>query len=60
MKKTSLVKYKVIGLIRTPFLENKGVPIQSCYSSTEGWIEIFPQYVKGLADLDGFSHIILL
>ena len=60
MKEIHLVKYKIIGLIRTPFLENKGIPIQSHYSSTEGWIEVFPQYIKGLADLDDFSHIILL
>ena len=60
MKEISLVTYKIIGLIRTPFLENKGIPIQTCYSSTEGWIELFPRYIEGLADLDGFSHLILL
>lgn len=56
----SSIKYRIIGLIRTPFEGKQGVPIQSCYSSAEGWIELFPQYVEGLSDLDGFSHIILL
>ncbi|MFX0171755.1 MAG: tRNA (N6-threonylcarbamoyladenosine(37)-N6)-methyltransferase TrmO [Candidatus Hodarchaeota archaeon] len=60
MRDTLRVAYKAIGFIRTPFQEFKGVPIQTYYSSTEGWIELFPQYIEGLADLDGFSHIILL
>ena len=60
MKDASFVSYRIIGFIRTPFKEKKGVPIQTCYSSVEGWIELFPQYVDGLTDLDGFSHVILL
>lgn len=60
MRGNSLITYKVIGYIRTPFRENKGVPIQTYYSSTEGSIELFPQYIEGLADLDSFSHIILV
>jgi tRNA (adenine37-N6)-methyltransferase len=27
---------------------------------TFGTIEIYPEYVEGLKDLEGFSHIILL
>lgn len=60
MMDTSSIKYRTIGLIRTPFKEKQGVPIQSCYSSVEGWIELLPQYGEGLSDLDGFSHLILL
>ena len=60
MKDESFVSYRIIGLIRPPFKEKKGVPIQTHYSSVEGWIEILPQYVEGLSDLDGFSHLILL
>jgi tRNA (Thr-GGU) A37 N-methylase len=26
----------------------------------EGTVEVFPQYLEGLRDLDGFSHILLL
>ncbi|MHA2245823.1 MAG: tRNA (N6-threonylcarbamoyladenosine(37)-N6)-methyltransferase TrmO [Candidatus Hodarchaeales archaeon] len=57
---TSSIKYRTIGLIRTPFKEKQGVPIQSCYSSVEGRIELLPQYAEGLSYLDGFSHLILL
>ena len=60
MKEKSLISYKIIGYIRTPFLENKEVPIQSSFSSIEGEIELFPEYSKGLTDLDGFSHLILI
>ncbi len=57
---TSSIKYRTIGLIRTPFKEKQGVPIQSCYSSVEGRIELLPKYAEGLSHLDGFSHLILL
>ncbi|MCW4023814.1 MAG: tRNA (N6-threonylcarbamoyladenosine(37)-N6)-methyltransferase TrmO [Candidatus Bathyarchaeota archaeon] len=55
------ITYIPIGVIRTPFKEPKNVPIQAAASKdTSGTIEICPQYVEGLKDLDGFSHIILL
>lgn len=55
------VTFKSIGIIRTPFTEPQGTPIQPRRSShAKGKIEIFPEYVPGLADLDGFSHIYLL
>ena len=49
-----------IGFIHTPFTKKSGIPIQSCYSEAEGWIELFPEFTDGLKDLSGFSHIILL
>ena len=37
------------------------MPIQpSGAAGVRGTIEIFPQFIEGLADLDGFSHLILL
>lgn len=37
------------------------MPIQpGAAKSIEGKIEIYPEYSKGLQDLEGFSHIILL
>ena len=56
----SLISYRIIGIIRTPYKKKKGVPIQSAYSNADGIIEIFPQYSEGLKDLDGFSHIFLI
>ena len=36
------------------------MPIQACYSEVEGWIDLHPEYMEGLKDLEDFSHIILL
>ncbi|MCK5125143.1 MAG: tRNA (N6-threonylcarbamoyladenosine(37)-N6)-methyltransferase TrmO [candidate division Zixibacteria bacterium] len=53
--------FRPIGIIHTPYSEPKGVPIQpNRGKDVEATIEIFDEYVEGLADLDGFSHIILL
>jgi tRNA-Thr(GGU) m(6)t(6)A37 methyltransferase TsaA len=60
MEKTPSVEFKIIGYIRTPYSEKKGIPIQSTYSRTEGHIEIFSEYVKGLEDLEEFSHLYLI
>jgi len=55
------IKYKPIGFIHTPFKEPKGVPIQPVAGKDiEGKVEILPDYVEGLKDLEGFSHIILI
>ncbi len=53
--------YKPIGVIRTPFKDVKGTPIQpSAAKGVRGRVEIFPEYAEGLCDLDGFSHVILI
>jgi tRNA-Thr(GGU) m(6)t(6)A37 methyltransferase TsaA len=53
--------YKPIGVIHSPFKEPKGTPIQSSIEKgIKGEIEIFPDYLDGLQDVDGFSHIILI
>ena len=50
-----------IGIIHTPFNKPEGTPIQpTAARNIEGTIEIYQEYHKGLLDLDGFSHIILL
>lgn len=55
------ITYKPIGVIHSPFKEPKNVPIQAVESkNTKGTIEIYPEYIEGLNDLAGFSHIILL
>lgn len=55
------IKYKPIGFIHTPFKEPKGVPIQPVAGEDiEGKVEILPDYIEGLKDLEGFSHIILI
>ncbi|MGE0084709.1 MAG: tRNA (N6-threonylcarbamoyladenosine(37)-N6)-methyltransferase TrmO [Desulfococcaceae bacterium] len=55
------IEYRAIGLIRTPFIKADGTPIQpTAQGAAEAVVEVFPEYSQGLADLDGFSHIILL
>ena len=55
------ITYRPIGWIHTPFTDPKGMPIQPAGArDVEGWIEILEPFRTGLADLEGFSHIILL
>jgi len=55
------IAYVPIGVIHSKFKEPKGVPIQSAAAKgIEGTVEVFPEYVEGLKDLEGFSHIILI
>ena len=49
-----------IGVIHTPFASPSGMPIQAARSEAVGRVEVYPEYAPGLADLDGFSHIILV
>jgi len=56
-----MINYKPIGIIRSPFKEAKGTPIQSVAAQEiVGTIEVAPEYVAGLKDIEGFSHLILL
>jgi tRNA-Thr(GGU) m(6)t(6)A37 methyltransferase TsaA len=55
------IKYNPIGVIRSPFKEPKGTPIQpAAAKGIDGTVELFPEYVEGLKDVEGFSHIILI
>ena len=55
------IEYTQIGIIHTPFKTPVGTPIQPTGSvGVEAKVEIFPEYCQGLADLEGFSHIILI
>lgn len=55
------IKYKPIGIIYSEFKKKEGIPIQPTGASKiRGRIEIFPEYVLGLRDLEGFSHIYLI
>jgi len=57
----NLVKYKPVGVIHSPFKSPSGVPRQAASTSrVAAQIEIFNEYIEGLADLDGFSHIVVI
>lgn len=50
-----------IGIIRTPFTQLQGMPIQPCGAKEViGEVIVDPQFQEGLKDLDGFSHIYLI
>ena len=56
-----MVNVNPIGIIRSPYKENKDIPIQGRFrDDVEAWAELEDAYVKGLKDLDTFSHAILL
>ncbi|MBD3261504.1 MAG: tRNA (N6-threonylcarbamoyladenosine(37)-N6)-methyltransferase TrmO [Candidatus Altiarchaeales archaeon] len=53
--------FKPIGVIKTGYSEKEGTPIQGAFHpENKASIELHREYVKGLTDLEGFSHIILL
>jgi tRNA (adenine37-N6)-methyltransferase len=50
-----------IGTIRTPFATKDDAPIQGAFRpGALGTVEVAPEFADGLADIDGFSHLILL
>jgi len=49
-----------IGVIRSPFTEKDQTPIQVTRSQALGRVEVFPEFVDGLKDIDQISHIHLL
>lgn len=58
---TELVTFRPIGVIRTPYPRTEGIPIQATAAiGVPGLIELDPDLVEGLADLDGFSHLTLI
>ena len=55
------ISYTPIGIIHTAFTETEGMPIQAALATGNvGRVEVLPEFADGLADIDGFSHIILL
>jgi len=55
------ITIKPIGVIRTPHTDIKNMPIQPIAAEgIKGHIELLPEYIPGLKDLEGFSHITLV
>jgi len=53
--------YHAIGVLRTPFPKAEGAPIQPAGAlGVAGTLELLPEYAAGLADIEGFSHLIVL
>ncbi len=50
-----------LGLVRSPFTETAGMPIQTAGSPDEpGHVEVFEEFRPGLRDIEGFDYLILL
>jgi len=55
------IRYRAIGVVHSPFDRLEGMPIQpTSEACAPGVIEVFPEFVEGLQDLEGFSHVIVL
>ncbi|NIO48695.1 MAG: tRNA (N6-threonylcarbamoyladenosine(37)-N6)-methyltransferase TrmO [Candidatus Aminicenantes bacterium] len=59
------IKLKPIGIIHSPFkkkedIESKKYADSRGFDSVQGELEIFKEYEKGLKDVEGFSHLIVL
>jgi tRNA-Thr(GGU) m(6)t(6)A37 methyltransferase TsaA len=55
------VVYKPIGVVHSPFKAPQDVPIQSVAAEgVNGYVEVAREYVEGLRDVEGFSHLILV
>ena len=53
--------YRPIGTIHTPYKNTKGVPNQpTAGKNVEGTVVMRPEFVAGLKDIEGFSHIFLI
>lgn len=54
------MKVEPIGIIHTPFKSKKEAPMQNYKSKAIGRVEVYKKYEKGLKDIEGFSHLILI
>jgi tRNA (adenine37-N6)-methyltransferase len=55
------VTFRPIGVVRTPFSDIVGMPVHPTSAiGVRGRIELDPAFAAGLADVDGFSHLVLL
>ncbi len=58
---TREIEFPPIGKVHSPYAEPEGAPIQVAGGEgIGGTIEIYPEFVAGLAGVEGFSHLIVL
>jgi tRNA-Thr(GGU) m(6)t(6)A37 methyltransferase TsaA len=50
-----------LGIIHSPFKDPVGMPIQPVFAEAmQGTVEVFPDFVDGLQDLEGFERVWLI
>jgi tRNA-Thr(GGU) m(6)t(6)A37 methyltransferase TsaA len=58
---TPRISYTPVAHMRTPFTDVRGMPIQPVGAQgVAGCIEVLPEFVGGLADIEGFSHLLVI
>jgi len=54
-------KMRPIGYIRSPYTDTEQIPKGLGATHTmEGVLEVLPEFAKGLQDIEGFSHLMIL
>ena len=60
-KRFKQIKIQTIGIIRTPFPEASGTPIQAAYGKDiEGQVVLHEAYAAALDDIEGFERLWLI
>jgi tRNA (Thr-GGU) A37 N-methylase len=52
--------YRPIGYIRSEFTSLAQVPPTSRQNSSRGELHVYKKYAKGLQDIEGFSHLLIV
>jgi len=55
-----LIKIRPIGIIHSPYTSESKIPFQGIMSDIEFELLIYREYIDGLKDIEGFSHLIVL
>lgn len=60
-ERADTIACRPIGVIHSPFVDVVGMPIQTAGAPDAlGRLEVFPAFVAGLRDIEGFDYLILL
>lgn len=55
------ISYAPVAHMRTPFTDVRGMPIQPVGAQgVAGSIDVLPEFAQGLADIEGFSHLLVI
>ncbi len=55
------ISYAPVAHMRTPFTNVRGMPIQPVGAQgVAGSIDVLPEFADGLADIEGFSHLLVI
>jgi len=55
------ITYVPVAHMRTPFTDVRGMPIQPVGArGVAGSIDVLPEFADGLADIEGFSHLLVV